>query len=146
MNESNEIINKISDFVENIRIGMSKQGTPSDTRRDAASHRHSSGDNRDGRDNHQRNSQGGRGKHEDTPRPSTSGREEAEKIIIDAEQLKSKVLHPKGKEFNFECFLHNIDDDDEFFHITCHINPTLRNKIAKGEFIDLEVIAERQNS
>ena len=38
MNESNEIINKISDFVENIRIGTSKHGTPSDTRRDVASH------------------------------------------------------------------------------------------------------------
>ena len=56
------------------------------------------------------------------------------------------MLPPKGKEFNFEHFLHNIDDDDEFFHITCHINPTLRNKIAQGEFIDLEQLLPKDKS
>ena len=28
--------------------------------------------------------------------------------------------------------------DDAFFHITCHVNPTLRAKIEKGEYVDLE--------
>ena len=30
------------------------------------------------------------------------------------------------------------DYDDNFFHITCHINPSLRSKIEKGEFIELD--------
>ena len=30
------------------------------------------------------------------------------------------------------------DDDDEFFHVTCHITGNLRSKIAKGEYVDLE--------
>ena len=45
---------------------------------------------------------------------------------------------PKGKSFDFEKFLHNLDDDDEFFHVTCHIESGLRTKIARGEFIDFE--------
>ena len=28
--------------------------------------------------------------------------------------------------------------DDDFFHLTCHIDPQLRIKIQKGEFVDLE--------
>ena len=30
------------------------------------------------------------------------------------------------------------DADDSFFHITCHIDPNLREKIEKGEFIELD--------
>ena len=28
--------------------------------------------------------------------------------------------------------------DDDFFHLTCHIEPSLIHKIKKGEFIELE--------
>ena len=28
--------------------------------------------------------------------------------------------------------------DDDFFHLTCHIDPSLIHKIEKGEFIELE--------
>ena len=28
--------------------------------------------------------------------------------------------------------------DDDFFHLTCHVDPSLVSKIEKGEFIDLE--------
>ena len=31
-----------------------------------------------------------------------------------------------------------MDDDNEFFNVTCHISANLRSKIAKGEFVDLE--------
>ena len=31
-----------------------------------------------------------------------------------------------------------MDTDDDFFHLTCHIEPALRQKIEKGEFVDLE--------
>ena len=29
-------------------------------------------------------------------------------------------------------------DYDEFFHITCHVDPSLKPKIGRGEFVDLE--------
>ena len=29
-------------------------------------------------------------------------------------------------------------DDDEFFHVTCHLDANLKDKIAQGEFVDLE--------
>ena len=29
-------------------------------------------------------------------------------------------------------------EDDEFFHITCHLDPSTKAKIEKGEFVDLE--------
>ena len=28
--------------------------------------------------------------------------------------------------------------DDDFFHLTCHIEPSLIHKIEKGEFVELE--------
>ena len=31
-----------------------------------------------------------------------------------------------------------FDNDDDFFHLTCHIDSSLREKIERGEFVDLE--------
>ena len=36
-----------------------------------------------------------------------------------------------------------IIDNDEFFHITCHMDGGTRNKIERGEFIDLEKLLTR---
>ena len=33
---------------------------------------------------------------------------------------------------------YNNNDDDDFFHVACHIDQNLKDKIEKGEFIDLE--------
>ena len=65
----------------------------------------------------------------------------AKDIIIEAEQFKTGLQKPKGTgEFNEIVLNPNICDqiDDQFFHITCHIDQTLRTKIEKGEFVDLE--------
>ena len=32
----------------------------------------------------------------------------------------------------------NLDPDDEFFHVTCHIDQGLRQKIQRGDYVDLE--------
>ena len=34
--------------------------------------------------------------------------------------------------------------DDDFFHLTCHIDPNLRAKIELGEYVDLEKLLPRQ--
>ena len=39
--------------------------------------------------------------------------------------------------------MQSLDDDDEFFHVTCHIDQNTRNKIAHGEFIHLEKLLPR---
>ena len=36
-----------------------------------------------------------------------------------------------------------IKDDDEFFHLTCHIDPVTYGKIERGEFIELEKLLPR---
>ena len=72
-----------------------------------------------------------------------TAREAAEKVIVNAEQFRAQIQPPKGKtnELNSELsrLLHNhMDDDNESFYVTCHIDGNLKWKIQKGEFIDLE--------
>ena len=61
-------------------------------------------------------------------------------LPYDYDQIRSRFVRPEGlapidKEI---LFLRNFDQDDEFFHITSQIEPSLRQKIEKGEFIELE--------
>ena len=90
--------------------------------------------------------------------PSTSGaevnkpeirdqlRERAAKHIAEAEQFRASVNAPKG---NITTIMQNpfyegnVWDDDEFFHITCHVDPVLIPKIQRGEFVDLEKLTPR---
>ena len=128
LNETNEVINKISNFVESIRLGSTSKHTTlaSEVRKFSK---------------------------EKPVTPSTSGKEEAEKIIIDADQLKVKLPAPKGRIFDLdnhlsqlEKYIHNFDDDDEFFHVACHVGATLRGKIARGEFVDLEQLLPKDRN
>ena len=34
-------------------------------------------------------------------------------------------------------------DNDEYFHLTCHVNANLRAKSEKGEFVELEKLLPR---
>ena len=36
--------------------------------------------------------------------------------------------------------------DDEFFHTICHIDPQIRDKIKKGEFVELEKLLSKPRS
>ena len=98
----------------------------------------------------------------DQPQPGTSGvafsddvaaaKDKADKLLIAAEKYKAAVNRPPGMYPNElgETFSEhlNVDnpvvepvvvlDDDDFFHVTCHVDPTIKNKIAKGEYVDLE--------
>ena len=80
----------------------------------------------------------------------------ADKLVIDAEKFKASVAPPpKGNyEFNpdaqdFKDLLTILkskcddDGDDEFFHITCHLDLNTRQKIGRGEFVDLEKLLPR---
>ena len=58
----------------------------------------------------------------------------------DYDKLKSRFVTQQGLVpiDNEIMFLRNFDQDDEFFHITSQIDPNLRQKIERGEFIELE--------
>ena len=64
-------------------------------------------------------------------------RNRAEHALIEAEKFKAAVEQPQAGN---QAFL-NIGagfSDDDFFHLTCHIDPTLIHKIEQGEFVELE--------
>ena len=95
--------------------------------------------------------------HDGSPSNSPSGRTAGEQtmmkqLVVKAEQFKVTVEPPKGitadqnthvpggQVNEFEQILKKLldNDDDEFFHLTCHIDSNLKSKIEKGEFVDLE--------
>ena len=133
MGQSNEAISKISNFVENIRLEASKPNTLEQRRITkpvmAAGPSGNQAPRFQPRIDHDRPK---------TPDDEEIGKAVGDKIVIDGEQLKAHLHAPKGKVIDFSKFIKAVDDDDEFFHVTCHINPTLRAKISKGEFVDLE--------
>ena len=90
----------------------------------------------------------------DKPQPSMSqhpadvapkqAQESADHIISESEQFKATVAPQPGMIHNFDLSKLNqylkdfIDNDDDFFHLTCHIDPNLHAKIEKRKFVDLE--------
>ena len=61
-------------------------------------------------------------------------RETANKLILEAEQMKAKLEVPQGMSNVY----HTDQMDDNFFHITCHVDDALKAKIEKGLFVELE--------
>ena len=156
--QADDLLNKISNFVEGIRIEQGHSSSEDEVTNAKAK----------------------------SPEPEASGtnREEMERarqltddLILQSEQFKANVVAPQGMEqhiflqrnnfmqdsFNFMNPLNNIsmrnkfimpnglapvnqeiqwlrnfDQDDEFFHVTCHVDDTMKSKIVKGEFVDLE--------
>ena len=84
--------------------------------------------------------------------PSTSNassKEVAAQMVLDAKKFRGEIDHPKGivSSLNFhEKFFEGIPqsipgkvfDDDDFMHVTCHVDNAIAAKIAKGEFIDVD--------
>ena len=57
-------------------------------------------------------------------------KQRANQTIIQAEKFKATVENPKGKD--------QLITDDEFFHVTCHVDSALKLKIENGEYVELE--------
>ena len=91
--------------------------------------------------------------------PKGEARTRAGKAVLEAEKFRASVANPGmpdnqvfemdgmvGAEINggvqgVQRAIPNIGSgvsDDDFFHLTCHIDPNLIHKIEKGEFIELE--------
>ena len=134
--ESQEIITKISNFVDNICINSGGRSSHKDGKSPLAQPLNVTPTSRN------QGVTGDKCVTGDKPQPqlvpSTSGKKLADNIIIDAERFKASVQPPKGRSLNIQRLLDNMDDDDDFFHVTCHIDPSLKAKIERGEFVDLE--------
>ena len=101
------------------------------------------------------------GKAGNNPQPGTSSQadpvEEAAKLranhlILEAERYKAAVNSPPGMEIDHNqippelsvgCQVQGVLDDDEFFHVSCHVDDSLKNKIERGQFVDLEKLLPR---
>ena len=66
----------------------------------------------------------------------------------DYEQLRTRFVKPEGLgPIDSEImFLRNFDKDDEFFHVTSQIEASLRVKIERGEFVELERLLPRDRT
>ena len=176
-NNNVSLIEKISNFVESIRLDakVSDQNNLTTRNDKEATPLHLPG--RDNRcversspqahcsTNNGERSDGGRY----ADRPDESGNNPVNKVtdqlLLQAEKFKTRVEAPKGNDnyynllmsYDYEklrthfvtqdglapidheiMLLRNFDQDDEFFHITSQIEPGLKLKIERGEFVELE--------
>ena len=130
------MLNKISNFVENIRLETtSGEQRPQSSRVD--------------RDSRQSTETVHRGRRDDLPQVRAplrnrsarqcdgdeEARQVANKLLLQTERFKASTIRPKGMDSvsilpapeTPEC--NNIEDDEDFFHVACHINNSLKEKI-----------------
>ena len=79
-----------------------------------------------------------------------AAKQKANQLILDAEHYKATVNIPPGNYTGVNIESNNLEavslNDDDFFHVTCHVDPILKAKIEKGEYIDLERLLPKQRS
>ena len=66
----------------------------------------------------------------------------------DYQKLKERFVKPEGlaRLDSKILFLRNFNQDDEFLHVTSQIEPSLRVKIERGEFVELERLLPQDRS
>ena len=70
--------------------------------------------------------------------------EVADRAILQAEKFQANITAPKGNEFLITNQRFESEGDDDFFHITCHVDSNLKDKIERGEFVDLEKLLPKE--
>ena len=129
-NVNSGIIDKISTFVEKMRVSSRSRS------RDPETNRSLDCENRTSRS-------------PCADRSDESHRDPAEQLILDAEKFKASVSAPsQGKdtvglsEAKLDKLLKYIEDtqDEEFYHVTSHVDLRIKQKIQRGEFVELELL------
>ena len=72
-----------------------------------------------------------------------AARDKARKLVVEAEQFKTALNNPQGIFANPFFNQGNVAEDDDFLHITCHVDGQLKTKIERGEFVELEKLLPR---
>ena len=100
----------------------------------------------------------------------------ADRLVLEAEKFKAAISNPKGKHKRNDAITStaevpgnndlssNIleliyllkdkasmpqtqtDNDDDFMHVTCHIDENLKTKIGKGEFVELDKLLPKSRN
>ena len=124
--DQNETVNKISEFLENMRINSTGRQLMDEARPGTTGREMQTVQTKDV------GAVGGEIQVE-------QGRNIADQMVLDAEKFRVAIKKPAGREVvqNIQMFPATTIDD-EFFHLTCHIDNALISKIEKGEFVDLE--------
>ena len=68
-------------------------------------------------------------------------RDVMERALLQAEQYKAQVAMPTSNMQDS-----HVENDDDFFQVTCHIDGTLKEKIEGGEFVDLDRLLPKERS
>ena len=78
------------------------------------------------------------------------GRPKGEKFVnttpdqgVNQVEIGSGIIQPQLGRANTN---NNLLVDDDFFHITCHVEPGMKEKIEKGEYVDLEKLLPREGT
>ena len=145
------VVDKISNFIEGIRLGNNRRSSEAGDTRQVEHGEHSRSWNK--------------------RTPDKAADRLSDQLVLQAEKFKAKIEAPKGNytemlmPYDYDklqtkfiqldglapvdkeiLFLHNFDQDDEFFHVTSQIEPALRSKIERGEYIDLERLLPKDRS
>ena len=81
-------------------------------------------------------------------RPDFPGSAQAEKLMLESEKYKTVLAAPKGMvpiDDDIK-LLRKFDDDDDFFHVSCHVDQSMKNKIEAGEYVELEKLLPKEHS
>ena len=73
----------------------------------------------------------------------------ADKLLLEGERFKAAIEGPQGNKVPIVNVVernYDLQDDDEFFHLAYHVDVTLKAKIERGEFVDLERLLPRKNN
>ena len=149
---NDEIIEKISNFVEEIRFENATGRTPPWQR-----------DQRDRQESNDEPPPDDQKPGVQVPRGGETLKErESEKFVIEAKQFWASVEPPVPGNTHNELIRKNepmrnnvmvqvmqpvdSDNDDDFFHLACHMDAALKVKIERGEFVDLDrLLRKRRN-
>ena len=68
--------------------------------------------------------------------------ENSGQLLLQTERVRADFSIPTGNVNNTNSE-QAYEQDDDFFHVACHIDSNLKSKIERGEFIDLERLLPR---
>ena len=147
-----DIINKISNFVDDIRIQSCDRTTRTPTPKRRSSIRDDNEESpmarpiREGLVNHGRQSMSCSLPQKENP--MKLARETTDKILMEADQARLDLIAPKGmSEVNKNIqLIRTFDNDDDFFHVSCHVELNLKQKIEKGEYVDSEKLLPKERA
>ena len=120
------------------RRGCSREHHHHRDRDDHDRHRH--GHRQESSESRSRSRSRRRKSRKHTPRPwetmkNNRACDVVDKILIDAECKRANLIAPKGmSELDHRELMRMLDNDDDFFHISCHLDDNVKQKIEQGEF------------